>query len=415
VLGANPRPLGIGHHYRSLEKRSVGFVLVSAGAHDDVNKVLWTALGWDSMADVNELLRQYTRLLVGPGIDELFAQGLLALERNWRGPLAVNAGVPLTLRQFELMERIAPQETRNAWRFQLALFRAYLDAYVQTRLFAERRREDEARAHLRGAAKQGTVKALAAAEVALANEEAPTAPDWRARLVQLGDSLFSSIKLQLSVSRHKAASVAGGAVLDSMDAPLGDGPWMRRRFAEIRLLETEGRRLEAIEAVLGRADPGPGGRYDDLGNVAAQPHLIRGLDLDEDDAFEEIGLLGFAWRSGGIAPAAADTLMAAPDGPAASWDCAGSRGGFPLELRYAGLDGGARYRVRVAYAAGPRRRIRMLGDERPLHAFLESPAQPVDVDVPEELTRDGTLRLSWLEAPDAAPGCQVSEVWLMRR
>ena len=36
-----------------------------------------------------------------------FAQGLLALERNWRGPLLTNAGVMTTLKQFQAMEQAA--------------------------------------------------------------------------------------------------------------------------------------------------------------------------------------------------------------------------------------------------------------------------------------------------------------------
>ena len=62
-----------------------------------------------------------------------FAHGLLALERNWRGPLSVNRGVQTTLRQFQAMEKAASPFLLRNWRFQQALYRAYYDAYVHQR------------------------------------------------------------------------------------------------------------------------------------------------------------------------------------------------------------------------------------------------------------------------------------------
>ena len=56
-----------------------------------MNKFVWSGLGWDPEADVVELLRQYSRAFVGEEIADEFAQGLLALEGNWQGPLAANA------------------------------------------------------------------------------------------------------------------------------------------------------------------------------------------------------------------------------------------------------------------------------------------------------------------------------------
>src|SRR6202030_2652293 len=93
-----------------------------------------------------------------------FAQGLLALERNWRGPLLTNESVYETLKQFRALEKSASPQVRTNWRFQQALYRAYYDAYVRCRLLYETELEDEATAKLRDARSLGAALAMQAAE-----------------------------------------------------------------------------------------------------------------------------------------------------------------------------------------------------------------------------------------------------------
>ena len=81
-----------------------------------------------------EILREYSRYFIGERFTDTFAQGLLALERNWNDPLLANQSVNTTLQQFQALERQAsPAELKN-WRFQQALYRAYYDAYTRARL-----------------------------------------------------------------------------------------------------------------------------------------------------------------------------------------------------------------------------------------------------------------------------------------
>jgi hypothetical protein len=47
-------------------------------------------------------------------------------------------------------------------------------------------------------------------------------------------------------------------------------------------IENEDDRMAAIDRIIPWTDPGPGGYYDDLGNPAQQPHLVRGLSYEED-------------------------------------------------------------------------------------------------------------------------------------
>ena len=51
---------------------------------------MWGSLGWDPDRPVIEVLREYSRYYVGERYTDDFAQGLLALERNWQGPLLGN-------------------------------------------------------------------------------------------------------------------------------------------------------------------------------------------------------------------------------------------------------------------------------------------------------------------------------------
>ncbi len=70
-----------------------------------MNKFVWSGLGWDPETPVIDILRHFSRYFIGDRYTESFAQGLLALERNWRGPLASNVSVYATLQQFQDMER----------------------------------------------------------------------------------------------------------------------------------------------------------------------------------------------------------------------------------------------------------------------------------------------------------------------
>ena len=69
--------------------------------NDDVNKILWSALGWNPDAAVIDILREYGRYFIGERHGDDFAQGLLALEQNWRGPLLANTNVETTLMRFQ--------------------------------------------------------------------------------------------------------------------------------------------------------------------------------------------------------------------------------------------------------------------------------------------------------------------------
>ena len=378
----NPRPVEEARIFRLFQPHTIGFISYSEGSNDDVNKFVWSALGWNPDQDVTEILRQYSRYFIGDAFSESFAQGLLALERNWHGPLAANSGVDSTLEQFQAMERAAPPPVLRNWRFQQALYRAYYDAYTRKRLLYETMLEDEAMRKLRETRDTGAAAAILDRAV-----QQPIASEWRARIFELAEALFQSIGMQLSVPRYKAIGVDRGASLDTLDVPLNNRLWLERRFAEAST------GLAEIDSILNWTDPGPGGFYDDLGDPTRQPHLVRG----------------------------SVSLEYHPHWPKSWWTYAESLYDEPLQMRYTGLDRAAQYRIRVVYAGdSPGRKIRLVAGTIEIHPLMlkPQPVRPIEFDIPRAATSSGELNLSWYREAGLGGngrGCQVAEVWLIKK
>jgi hypothetical protein len=118
------------------------------------------------------------------------------------------------------------------------------------------------------------------------------AQDLRTRIFALAEALYQSIGMQLSVDLYKAVHVTRGANLDALDFPLNSRFWLKQQFGGVRELKSENARLKAIDAIVNRTNPGPGGFYDDLGNPSMQPHLVEeGPGFDSDPgAFHSVRL-----------------------------------------------------------------------------------------------------------------------------
>jgi len=413
----NPRPLDQAAIFQFELPDIQGVLTYSEGCTDDVNKAIWSGLAWNPDTPVIDILRDYGRYFIADDLADDFAQGILALERNWRGPLSSNRGVETTLAQFQAMEqRASPALLRN-WRFEQALYRAYYDAFVQRRLQYETELEARAVGRLREDSAKGVAGAIREATAILGRAETePVAAAWRKRIFELADNLFHDIGLQLSVAKYHAKAVNRGANLDMIDFPLNNRRWLLSRFDEILRLPDEKARLRAVDRIVGWTDPGPGGFYDDLGDVANEPHLVRGPGFAFDpgvlrspaDDFELIKDLPFyrehPYRTGWLSRAS--TLH-----------------GTPLRLRYTDLSPFARYRVRVVYAADrddfvPK--IRLTTDDGfEIHPFLSRPipAAPLEFPVPPAATADGELGLELnreITAQGNGRGAQIAEIWLLK-
>jgi hypothetical protein len=405
----NPRPEDEATIFRSLRPYAADFITYSEGANDDVNKFVWSGLGWSPDGDVLETLHDYSRYFIGPRYADSFAKGLLGLEQNWRGPLAANASVDRTLDLFKAMERDASPKDLHNWRFQQGLYRAYYDAYVRRRLLQETNVEERAVALLGSAAATGSRRAIEEATRVLQEPHKNADSEDRLRVYALAEALFQSIGAQLSVSRYRALSVGRGATLDTVEAPLNNAGWLLPRLKEAATLGDERERLASIDRILQWTDPGPGGYYDDLGDPDKQPHLVRGLPFDQDPQRFTSTLNGFGYRP--------DWRLSWMTHAESFWDA-------PLHLRYTGLDPAADYRVRIVYAGdafGPATPIRLMANDTfEIHPPMPKPLPvvPVEFDVPHGATEGGALTLTF-SGPQgtggAGRGTQVAEVWLLRK
>ena len=243
----NPRPRGFAQIFQQVRPHTRGFITYSEGCNDDFNKVLWSCLGWDPAMPVEAITREYSRYFISGRFEESFSRGLLALEENWVGPLRQNDGVEATLRRFQEMERAATPQDRLNWRFQQGLYRAYYDAYLRARLIYETGLEAQARTALKSAPESGELAAVARAEEILARADSQrTAPELRARVFELAEALYQSIRMQLSVERYQAIAVNRGANLDEIDKPLNRRVELQQRLDRIRALGSEPERLAAL-------------------------------------------------------------------------------------------------------------------------------------------------------------------------
>ena len=404
----NPRPLDQAAVFTKWLSVSPDFLTYSEGCNDDVNKIVWSALGWNPKADVRQVMREYARYFVGPAYTDTLSDGILSLEENWRGPLAGNLGVERTLTKFQAMERAAAPRDLLNWRFQQALYRAYYDAFVRRRLVHEQQAQQQAMSVLGNALRLGAATAMSEAERHLAAGTQPVAADLRTRVFQLAEALYQSVRMQLSVPLYRAIGVGRGANLDLIDAPLNDRVWIAEQFAAIRAMPSEREKLVALDRIANWTDPGPGGFYDDLGAPGAQPRLVAPPDFRSDPGPYQSGLTGFGmvpnWRMSWMSHAEA------------FYDGA-------LQMKYEGLDPDASYKVRVVYAGdvySQNVRVRLTADEsHEVHGPMAkpSPVAPVEFAIPKAVTADGVLMLTWRVDPGiggAGRGNQVGEVWLMK-
>lgn len=425
----NPRPLAEAAILRSELRHTVGFVSYSEGCNDDVNKFLWSLLAWDPVTSISTALRDFGRFIIGASDGSAYAQGLLDLEQNWIGPLAANELVDVTMSKFFSIERTASPFVLENWRWQQAMFRACCDAYVRQRLLHESgelaraqgilgRIEDfgfaavpwgignkPAQEPANGIDPQNLIDE--AQEILRKCAVTQVAPALRTRIAELGYALLQSIHQQLAVERFQGEAVDRGAPLDTIDHPVTDGPYFQKQLSNISRIEVQETKIDALRTLLNRTDPGPGGFYDELGNITNRPHLVI-EDADSDFDFRRSPHVGTSYPDhyGANAPMAwkhwAESLYEAP-----------------LKMRYTGLDPDVEYSL-VVVISGDSRGVKtrlVANDDIEIHPLQLRPwpPEPQTFAVPRAATANGDLLLTWTRESGLGGngrGCQLAEVML---
>jgi hypothetical protein len=413
----NPRPTDQKMIHNAFDEFAQGSISYSEGTNDDVNKIIWSGQDWDPETPVIETLREYARYFIGPDFTEPVAQGMLALERNIQGPLLINNGVTTTLRQWQEMERNASPKVTGNFRFQMGLIRAYCDAYIYRRLIYETELEQKATELLAHAHKSGSQTAITQAkEILLNSGKIQVWTELRDRCIGLADSLFKSIGAQLTVEKH-AAAAGRGNFIDNIDVPLNNAVWLMNNLASIEKIKDEKQRLEEIDKILQRNNPGPGGFYDNFGSplswAKVKSHTTRPKDpgnlLTPRVSFG-IGLQGQEWVH--------EVTASGFDGQACpiEWmSQATTLYDQPLEIEYDYLDPKSSYIIRVAYTGRFRSKMKMAADDIPVHDYIQTGIQPVyEFPVPEEALKDGKVTFKWT-CGEGERGAQVAEIWIIKK
>ena len=401
----NPRPLAMKAIHNAFDEYAAGTITYSEGINDDVNKFVWSGQDWNPGEDVIETLRDFSRLFISSRHADSLAQGYLAQERNWEGPLAVNSQVETTLAQWRRLEEEVSDFGRAQYRFEMGLLRAYYDAYTKRRLIYETELELRARDVLRTAARIGSTQAIASAEKILSQATQRVATDYRSRCLELGESLHQKIGSQLTVEGHGAQNRVRGAFLDGLDEPLNEAEWLTEEFKRIGAIANESARVAAIEALLARQDPGPGGFYDDLGAAGSTRRIVNTVPWEKDPGTLISSRIAYDYRMH------TETARAFP----LAWKRqAYSIYESELNFAYDGLDPEANYRLRVVYGTKGEK-IRLVADsEHEIHGLIDTaPKRAQEFAIPHEATADGELKLTW-SCGEAQRGVQVSEIWLLK-
>ncbi|WP_240419187.1 alpha-glucuronidase family glycosyl hydrolase [Paenibacillus periandrae] len=419
----NPRPLAEKHIHNQFAAYADGNISYSEGINDDVNKFVWSDQDWNPDTPVIETLRDFARLFIGSEVAEGVAQGLLALEQNWVGPLIINDQVEVTLQQWMQMEQEGGPQVLNQYRFQMGLIRAYYDAYVKRRLIYETELEHKAKDLLRDAGRLGSLNAVEQAERVLEQANtAPVAQGYKQRCCELADELFANIGSQLTVERHFAIAVDRGAFMDTIDAPLNDANWLRTQFRLIRGLDDEQARLLHIRQALSRTNPGPGGSYDNLGSYRSAGRVDPGMGGYEDPGYlysprvaPSIYLLRMNEEKkhalGGVPLAWAQHVNALAD--------------TPIHATYQHLDPDSAYTVKVAYVGDTVDAelsrdcwVRLtVNDHYVLQDDIHVREGMVTIhesSIPQEALADGQIKLTF-QRIRGFKRLNVAEIWIIRQ
>ncbi|MDO9341435.1 MAG: hypothetical protein Q7T72_13030 [Bacteroidales bacterium] len=417
----NPRPEDEKYIHNLYARLAQGSISYSEGTNDDVNKFVWSDQDWDPSTPVMETLRDYARYFIGPGYTEDVAQGLMALERNIRGPLLSNEQVQRTLQQWQYMEKDALFSVLSNPRFQSGLIRAYFDAYIQRRLIYETHLERQTRNILERTKTSGSNPAISDAQNTLALAfEKPVSQELKQRCYALSDSLFRSFGAQLTVKKHFAADGRGNFI-DNIDIPLNDALWILDQLSGIEKLSNEPERLDAIDKMLHRTDPGPGGFYDNFGSPAAWKRVKVKKTWAEDPGSLEsprvsfgVGLTGVDWVHEVVAKG-----FEGQSTPLAWMNQINTLYDTPLEMEYNNLDPNAEYTLRIAYTGRFRSNIKLVADGVTIHDFIRMGTRPLfEFSLPEEITQDGKVSFTWTcgqdDGGEGERGSQVAEIWLIK-
>lgn len=385
----NPQPLYYAEIHNNEAPLTDGFLSYSDGVHDDVNKVVWSQMAWDSKSDVKNIMIEYSRFFFGNNVAEKAADGIFDLEQNWVGPLYGNQIVGKTLELWKMLETENPQLADN-WRWQQLVMRAYYDSYIQQRQAYEKGLEKQSYEILANAESLGSQKAIAEAlEILKKAETEPVAQDLKQKVIKYCDKLFLSIGLQTSVPKYNASGYERGAILDFIDYPLNNRWWLEDEFKKVTEMKSEQEKVARLDFIRNYENPGEGSFYDNISSADAK-HVIS----ETDDAID------YLWENDGFSRKRLSTQLFQ----------------FTPELEYTELDPKTNYLIRVAGFGEAL--LRANGERLKPTKYEKGFEQFKEFTLPKELIKDGKLKITF-DKPNEEhlnwrQQSRVTDVWVLK-
>ncbi len=368
------RPRAMQRIYEETAPFLIGSMPYSEGLHDDLNKAVWSGLNWG--VGPEESVAEYVRWYFGEEVQDAMTRAIFDLEASWKTPVIENERISEILGVVEDIGSEVEGGTGN-WRYRLLLLRSIIDLYVQVRLRRERATESKALHILES--DMGADERIDSALEAL-SESRPDSreSDLRERIIRMGKEL-------------KASKGMWFDPLDRLEVHLADIPWMKAILDKAKNLPSQEKKA-AISRIVDHEDSGPGGLYEDCGNVERESHRVEGEDYYLEDLDQSIRLSQRRMSYG-----------------RSQWDA-------DVVYRYNDLNPDMAYRLSVTYVTNRRMRGSqvLLANDSIVHDEVQLPENTpasYEFELPRELTKGGTLELVFRRGNNGR-GPLVSEIWL---
>jgi hypothetical protein len=153
-FGASPQPRRFQAAWNRVKNCEAGGIPYSEGIFEDINKVVWAQLYWDSTRPPDETLNEYIAYEYSPAVTEPVRAVITTLEQNhhfrwWPGELAgvrlqydwfpsrgakpqADPGAEAAYASVRRVDGRLPPRARQAWRWRILYLRALLDSELKT-------------------------------------------------------------------------------------------------------------------------------------------------------------------------------------------------------------------------------------------------------------------------------------------
>ncbi|MBQ7595955.1 MAG: hypothetical protein IJU45_04760, partial [Clostridia bacterium] len=218
----DPRPQEYASLYENTKNYFCGSVSYSDGIHDDVNKVVFSALDFDSSQPVETVLNDYARAFFYKADSKKIADLVLSLEKNWEGSPAENEEIETTYSKAAGHIKTYPF-LENNFRFIMLLFRAECDLLIKKRFDFEREL-------LKKAEEKIFANDLGSAKEILLKDFKSDYKNLRSKIDRHAELLNKLIGMQLDVERFGGTNWERGCTLETIDRPITDRQYILNKI-----------------------------------------------------------------------------------------------------------------------------------------------------------------------------------------